>query len=116
MLYLFLNSPPPIISSQIHGQPTGRLCYDCVVPGLSKHLVLKYLLRTGVLTKGAAFALADSPAGNDVGLTQYHTDGMPFVSVAASVGKCPEHLRNCHVGGNDKGSGAFLAEIVKQCK
>jgi hypothetical protein len=26
---------------EVHGLPTGRLCYDCVVPGLSKHLVLK---------------------------------------------------------------------------
>ena len=76
--------------------------------------MLNYLLRTGVLTKGAAFALADSPAGNDVGLTQFHDCGMPFVSVSADVAKCPEHLRSCHVGGNERGSGAFLQEVVKQ--
>jgi hypothetical protein len=94
------------------GLPTGRLCYDVVVPGLSKHLVLNYLLRTGSVARGSTVALADSPAGNDVGLTQYHTDGMPFVSVAAKANKCPEHLRSCHVGGNDEGSGAVVAHLV----
>ena len=49
-----------------------------------------------------------------MGLTQYHADGMPFVSVAPSLSRCPEHLRSCHVGGNDAGSGAFLAEVVRQ--
>lgn len=92
--------------------PTGRLCYDCVVPGLSKHLVLKYLLRTGALARGSAFALADSPSGNDVGLTEYHNDGMPFVSVCDKVSKVSKKLLNCHVGHNEVGSGAFLQQLV----
>jgi hypothetical protein len=108
--YLASNFKP--FSDEISGQPTGRLCYDCVVPGLSKHLVLKYLLRTGALARGSAIALADSPHGNDVGLTEYHTDGMPFVSVCDKIKKVPKHLLDCHVGGNEIGSGAFLQQLV----
>eukprot|EP00615_Pteridomonas_danica_P015879 CAMPEP_0114392556 /NCGR_PEP_ID=MMETSP0102-20121206/10886_1 /TAXON_ID=38822 ORGANISM="Pteridomonas danica, Strain PT" /NCGR_SAMPLE_ID=MMETSP0102 /ASSEMBLY_ACC=CAM_ASM_000212 /LENGTH=441 /DNA_ID=CAMNT_0001551793 /DNA_START=562 /DNA_END=1887 /DNA_ORIENTATION=+ len=108
--YLASNFKP--FSDEISGQPTGRLCYDCVVPGLSKHLVLKYLLRTGALARGSAIALADSPHGNDVGLTEYHTDGMPFVSVCDKIKKVPKHLLDCHVGGNEVGSGAFLQQLV----
>ena len=108
--YLTANLQP--FKGEISGQPTGRLCYDCVVPGLSKHLVLKYLLRTGALARGSAVALADSPSGNDKGLTEYHTDGMPFVSVCDSIIKVPSHLQNCHVGGNERGSGAFLQAMV----
>jgi hypothetical protein len=58
--------------NQVDGLPTGRLCYDIVVPGLNKHLVLKYLLRCGLIAKGAAIAIADSPSGNDEGLTILH--------------------------------------------
>jgi hypothetical protein len=65
----------------VKGLPTGRLCFDVTVPGLGKHLMLDYLLRTKVITPGAAVAMADSPSGNDQGLTQRHKDGIPFISV-----------------------------------
>jgi hypothetical protein len=35
------------------------------VPGLGKHLVLDYLLRSKQITPGAVIAMADSPWGND---------------------------------------------------
>jgi len=97
---------------EVAGQPTGRVCYDCVVPGLSKHLVLKYLLRTGALARGSAVALADSPAGNDAGLTEYHAEGIPFVSVGGAREKVPAGLGACHVGGHADGAGAFLQQLV----
>ena len=110
--YLSANFAP--FAEEVSGQPTGRLCYDCVVPGLSKHLVLKHLLRTGSLARGSCVALADSPGGNDAGLTEYHADGMPFVSVCADRKKVPAALHDCHVGGNEVGSGAFLKQLVDQ--
>lgn len=73
---------------------------------------MKYLLRTGALARGSAIALADSPHGNDVGLTEYHLDGMPFVSVCDKINKVPKKLLDCHVGGNEIGSGAFLQQLV----
>lgn len=72
-----------------------------------------YLIRTGIAGKGSTVALADSPAGNDVGLTEYHNSGIPFISVASSATKCPLHLRSCHAGDNERGSGAVVSQLVE---
>jgi len=103
-------------AQEITGTPAGRLCYDCVVPGLSKHLVLNYLLRTGSVARHTTCCIGDSPSGNDEGLTQYHSDGIPFISVCSSLSKVPEHLRPCHVGCNEVGASAFLSQICAKDK
>lgn len=101
---------------KVEGQPTGRLCYDVVVPGLNKHLVLAYLLRSGVIARGRTLVIADSPSGNDEGLTKFHNHGIPFISVCKDVHKVPKDLSSCHVGGNAVGSSAALEVVAEWMK
>ena len=104
-----------IVQGELEGQPTGRLCFDYVVPGLNKRLVLDWMLREGTLqlTDGVAVAFGDSPAGNDSGLAFYHETGIPFVSVCEHARKVPPRLLDCHVGANELGAGAAISLLVQ---
>jgi len=86
---------PDGLLSIVDGRPAGNNCFDCIPRGLSKSLVVEYLMRTGEVTAGRAVALGDSPAGNDEGLTRWHQSGIPFISVGTGV--VPTHLSDCHI-------------------
>ena len=89
--------------------------------GLSKALVVNYLNgessegpATNGLTLGRALALGDQPLGNDEGLTRWHEEGMPFVSVAESSEMVPRHLADFHITrlSNVDAAAAFLAALA----
>ena len=123
-------SIPDDLSREVDGKPTGRMCFDCIPQGLSKALVLDYLIEGGEVVPGRAVALGDQPAGNDEGLTRMHpssaaVDGasasasaassIPFLSVSERESMVPAHLRPWHVtrhGGNAAASGAVLGVIA----
>lgn len=92
-----------LVPGEIEGQPTGRLCFDFIVAGLSKRLVVDWLLREKIISKtgGVTVCFGDSPGGNDAGLAVYHEEGIPFVSVCDTVSKVPARLMDCHVGNNE---------------
>lgn len=106
-------SMEPTLAALVDGRPTGRLCFDCVPPGVGKHAVIRYLLQTGEISPGRAIALGDRPCGNDEGLTRWHKTGeIPFVSVAENTSLVPDELRACHAGGNDVGAAAVLRALL----
>ena len=94
---------PDSLSHLVNGKPTGRSCFDCVPHGMSKAIVTEHLLSTGELVAGQAIAIGDQPAGNDEGLTRWHTESavadtaIPFVSVSELASMVPVHLSSCHV-------------------
>ena len=51
-------------------------------------------------------------SGNDAGLTAYHMDGIPFVSVCEHDKKVPEPLMPWHTGHNERGSGATISRLA----
>ena len=125
---------PDDLAHLVDGKPTGRMCFDCVPTGLSKSLVVDFLLQTGEVVPGRAVALGDQPMGNDAGLTQWHPEGsvgssdqpegmteaaaaraIPFISVAERSEMVPPHLQAWHVrahGGNVGASGAVLHALA----
>ena len=103
---------PEGLSSIVDGHPAGNNCFDCIPRGLSKALVVEYLIGTGELVAGCAVALGDSPAGNDEGLTRWHREGIPFVSVDPAA--VPTTLGDCHVTllSNARASAAVLTRLA----
>lgn len=63
---------PPSLAALVDGKPTGRMCFDCIPQGLSKTLVLDYLIARREVVPGRAVCFGDQPAGNDEGLTAWH--------------------------------------------
>eukprot|EP00966_Prymnesium_polylepis_P063311 1469074-Prymnesium_polylepis.1 len=88
---------PEGLQNIVDGHGAGHNCFDCIPRGLSKALVVDYLLSKGELTAGRAIALGDSPSGNDEGLTRWHPRGIPFVTVCAGTAAVPIGLSGCHV-------------------
>ena len=56
---------PDAVKAFVHGQPAGRLAFDCTPVGLDKSMVMEYLRGAGRLVKGCTVALGDQPMGND---------------------------------------------------
>ena len=105
---------PEGLSAIVDGRPAGNNCFDCIPRGLSKALVVEYLIGTGELSAGRAVAVGDSPAGNDEGLTRWHRHGIPFVSVSEDAGAVPTPLADCHITrlSNARVSAAMLAQLA----
>eukprot|EP01043_Picozoa_sp_COSAG02_P023711 COSAG02_NODE_1274_length_13507_cov_8.324060_2_plen_318_part_00 len=82
---------------------------------MNKSVPVRYLERAGRLDLSSALAFGDNPSGNDAPLTEFGEAGMPFVSVAQTVDECPEHLRDMHVGGLEKGTAACL-ELMNEAR
>ena len=120
-------SIPPRLGHLVDGKATGRSCFDCLPAGLSKSLVLDFLLEAGEITPGRVVAFGDQPAGNDEGLTRWHPkeggdgDGgeegvIPFVSVSERREMVPDHLQAWHClsgGGNAASAARALSMLVE---
>lgn len=113
---------PDSIIHIVDGKPTGRSCFDCVPQGMSKAIVTKHLLSTGEVVAGQSLAIGDQPAGNDEGLTRWHTAAakgeaaIPFVSVSERDRVVPDFLSSCHVTriSNADASGKVLDALADQ--
>ena len=120
---------PDHLRPSVDGRPTGRNAFDCVPAGLDKSHVVRYLLRhrTDVMRRGRTVAMGGQPAGNDAGLTLWHTnngtgqpaadddDEIPFVSVSERENMVPSRLKDCHVSTvpNAEGSAKVLIKLAE---
>mmetsp|Transcript_37268 Transcript_37268/g.58239 ORF Transcript_37268/g.58239 Transcript_37268/m.58239 type:complete len:260 (+) Transcript_37268:118-897(+) len=97
---------------EVEWMPTGRLSVDCLPKGVGKQRVVDFLLNSGKVKRGHTLCLGDRPTGNDKGLTLWHTNGIPFVSVCENQAQVPGELLDLHVGGNANGAASFLQTLV----
>ena len=109
---------PSAVAGAVDGRPTGRVCFDCVPRGLNKSIVVRYLLASGLVSSGVAFALGDQPLGNDEGLTRWHRNAehdIPFVSVSERVDMVQEWLRECWITScsNDSASAVLFSALAQ---
>jgi len=110
-----------LLGFDMEAKPAGRLCYDILPAGVSKHLVLDWVLQqeaspSSVSGSGRcrAVAVGDRPAGNDVGLTRH--EAVPFVSVCEAPDTVPPILRHRAVGHNVRGAAEVLRALVRQAE